>query len=153
MIFEGEWTKQLREARLYLITGSGLIAVCGSLCTRSLACHPQATNPQRVQELLEPYRTNCRCFWWISHVRTVRVWLVAWRVSAQLKSVVLFVFCESEFMETDLLINSDVANAQLSWLISCFCRLHYNHCISLSSWRACDTAGARKTNYNLLHRQ
>lgn len=104
MIFEGEWTKQLREARLYLITGSGLIAVCGSL--RSLACHPQATNPQRVQELLEPYRTNCRCFWWISHVRTVRVWLVAWRVSAQLKSVVLFVFCESEFMETDLLINS-----------------------------------------------
>lgn len=106
MIFEGEWTKQLREARLYLITGSGLIAVCGSLCTRSLACHPQATNPQRVQELLEPYRTNCRCFWWISHVRTVRVWLVAWRVSAQLKSVVLFVFCESEFMETDLLINS-----------------------------------------------
>lgn len=58
-----------------MITGSGLIAVCGSLCTRSLACHPQATNPQRVQELLEPYRTNCRCFWWISHVRTVRVWL------------------------------------------------------------------------------
>lgn len=152
-----EWFRWCSNSwRLYLITGLRLIVVCGWLCTQSLARHPRATNPQCVQELLELYRTNCRCFggsvmwelWEFGLLHDVFELLWLTQVGG-----VFFV------MEADLLINSDVTNIQLMWLISRFCCLHHNHCVSLSCWKACNTADrcrcspACNRNDNLFYRQ